>query len=164
MQCCDLFVQNEKIIESENYETYLGDIISKDGTNDEIIKYRENKGYGIDRQLTTMLKEIGLGSYSFHIGLLLRDTNLINGILFNSESWYGLKTKDIEKLENVDLQYMRKVFGASSKTPKEFLYMETGKIPIRFILKSRRLMFWFDIVNRNEKSLIQKFYKAQKIK
>ena len=59
---------------------------------------------------------------------------------------------------------MRKLFNASSKTPVEFLYMETGKIPIRYILKSRRLMFWYDIVNRDEKSLLHKFYKAQKIK
>ena len=41
-QCCDLFVQNKKIIESENYETYLGDIIAKDGNNEENVKSREN--------------------------------------------------------------------------------------------------------------------------
>ena len=111
-QCCNLFVQNKKIIESVNYETYLGDIIANDGSNEENIKNRVNKGHGIINQTNSIMKEIGLG---FHIGLLLRDTNLINGILFNSESWYGRKTNNIEKFESIDLKYLRIIFTASSK-------------------------------------------------
>ena len=56
---------------------------------------------------------------------------------------------------------MRKILGAHSKTAKEFLYLETGAIPLRFIIMSRRMSYLHHIVTRNEHELIYKFFKAQ---
>ena len=41
------------------------------------------------------------------------------------------------------------------------LYLESGNIPIRFILKARRLNFLWYILNEDEDSLIHSFFKAQ---
>ena len=64
---------------------------------------------------------------------------MINGILFNSEVWYGVKKKEIEILESIDESYLRQMFVAHSKTAKEAFYLESGKVPLRYIIKSRRL-------------------------
>ena len=94
----------------------------------------------------------------------MRDSYIINGILCNSEIWYGLTKKQIEKLENVDKIYIRKLLNAHSKTPIEAHYIETGKMPIRFILQKRRLMYWYQIVaNCEDDSLVRKVYNAQKV-
>ena len=68
---------------------YLRDYISSDGSNTVNIAEREKKVVGINAQVISLVKEVSLGSHYFDIGLLYRDTKVINGILFNSEVWYG---------------------------------------------------------------------------
>ena len=111
-----------------------------------------------------MLKEISLGHHHFRIGLMLRDTNIINPILFNSEVWYGVSTEQIETLEKIDVLYLRKLFNGHSKTAIEAFYIEAGKMPIRMLIKIRRLMYWWHLINSPKTSLIQRCYLAQKIK
>ena len=81
--------------------------------------------------------------------------------MFNSEEWYGVLQRHIEKMEKIDEAYLRSLLDAHSKTPIEALYIETGKMPIRFILQKRRLLYWHHIAQLKPESLLNKFYKAQ---
>ena len=108
----------------------------------------------------SILKEVSLGHHYFSIGLLLRDTNVLNSILFNSEVWFGLTISQIETLESIDMLFYRKRCEAHSKTAKEAFYLETGKILIRIIIQVRRLMYWWHINNLEETSLVKKCYKG----
>ena len=94
--------------------------------------------------------------------MLLRDTNVINSILFNSEVWVNLTKEQVTTLENIDIMYLRKLYEAHSKAPIEAFYLESGKMPIRFVIQIRRLMYWWHLNNVPETSLIQRCYKAQK--
>ena len=58
--------------------------------------------------------------------------------------------REIIELESVDEILLRKIFSAHSKTPLETLYLESGNIPIRLILMSRRLDFLHYILNEDE--------------
>ena len=98
---------------------YLGDWITIDGLNNKNIKERENKEVGVVIQVMAILKEISLGYHYFNIGLLLRDTNVINSIMFNSEVWTGITIHQIEILESIDILYLRKLFEGHSKTAIE---------------------------------------------
>ena len=64
---------------------------------------------------------------------------LINGILFNSESWHGVTEKQVKSLEAIDESLLRTITKAHSKTPKEFLHLESGALPLRFIIAQRRI-------------------------
>ena len=57
---------------------------------------------------------------------------------------------------------MRQLLGAHAKTPLEFLYLETGCTPLKYILKSRRLIYLKEIVSRPEEELLFRVYKSQK--
>ena len=147
---CPILV-SETLLEKSEMENvssvkYPGDIISNDGSNTANISERENKGTGINAQISSLINEISLGGHYFKIGLIYRDTNIINGVLFNSEVWYGVKQAEIEILEKVDETYLRQLFGAHSKTPIEAFYLESGKIPLHFIIQNRRLMYWWHLV------------------
>ena len=48
-----------------------------------------------------------------------------------------------------------------AKTPLELLYLETGCLPVRFILQSRRLNFLHYILNDKEDSLLSNVFRAQ---
>ena len=76
--------------------------------------------------------------------------------------WYDLKSSQYEVLEQVDEYLLRKILNAHSKTPKEMLYLETGAIPIRFVIQNRRLSYLHHILTRNKNELISKVNYAQK--
>ena len=46
-----------------------------------------------------MLQEISFGKHYFEIATILRDSLFINGILWNMETWYDVKEKEIVDLE-----------------------------------------------------------------
>ena len=120
-----------------------------------------NKGIGIICSVTSLLKNISLGKHYFKIGLLFRETNVINGITSCIEVTHGITKQQVKKLENIDEIYLRKLLGAPITTAKEALYIETGKIPLSIILKMRRLLYWWNLVNQNKNSMLYKVYTAQ---
>ena len=65
---------------------------------------------------------------------------LLNGILFNSESWHSVTETELRMLESVDEHLLRALVKGHSKTPLEFLYIEVGAIPIRHLISCRRLL------------------------
>ncbi len=73
-----------------------------------------------------------------------------------------MSNKNIDDLEAVDEKFLRSIFSdAHAKPPVELLYLETGNIPIRFILKSRRINFLHYILNDRDDSFLSNVFRAQ---
>ena len=108
-----------------------------------------------------MLEELCLGDYHFESANILRNSLLLNSLLSNGEAWYNVTEKEVSSLEKVDEMLIRKIFSAHSKTPIELLYLESGNIPIRFILKSKRVNYLWYILNEDGESLLSKVIQAQ---
>ena len=83
-------------------------------------------------------------------------------LLCSSEVLYGITNAHIEKLEQVDRIFFRKVFQVPNGTAIEAFYLETSAIPIRHLLIGRRLLYLWDILNRNESELVRKVFESQK--
>ena len=64
-------------------------------------------------------------------------------------------------LENVDEQTLRGRLKAPRMTNCSLLYLELGCLPIRYIVKSRRLNFLHYIINQEEDSQLKTFFNAQ---
>ena len=88
------------------------------------------------------------------IGLQLRQAMLLNGMLFNSEVLHNISEDEVKILKRVDEHLLRSLVKGHSKLPKEFLYLEAGAVPIRFIISSRRLLYLQTIPKRPEDELI----------
>ena len=82
-------------------------------------------------------------------------------MLTNVESWFGLTDKEVETLEKLDEQLMRRIMSAHSKTSIPALYLELGCVPIRFIIMQRRIGFPWYILNEPENSLIRNVFNSQ---
>ena len=161
IECHSLRVNGQKMKNSRK-ETYLGDIIEDNTKTNANIEKRKSKGYGIVEEILTITNEIPLSHWKIKAGLLLRQAMLINGTLYNTEAWHNIKTKDIIVMEEVDKALLRGLLSAHAKTPLEALYLETNCLPIRFILKSRRILYLHNILQKNESELIRRVYEAQK--
>ena len=156
----ETFEESEQI-ESVEQEKYLGDIISIDGKYTKTIQNRINKGEGAITNILQILQNIYLGKYHFVAAAALRNSLLISSMLFNCETWYNVPNVEIERLERIDEQCIRRIMKAPHGTPKVLLYLEMGLTPIRFIIQKRRLMFLQYILQENKDSLINKFLKIQ---
>ena len=143
---------------------YLGDIINEKGNIDDTIASRKTKSIGIISQIMSILNSVSLGMFYMDVALILRDSMFLNGILTNCEIWYNMKEEHVKTLEVADNDLMRKIFNAHSKTGTELFFLEAGKIPIRFMISKRRLMYLWHILKQDGKELIKKIYNVQKVK
>ena len=148
-------------MEEKEEEKYLGDVISTDGRNLKNIKARIAKGKGIANTIITMLDDIPFGKHYFEVGIILRDSLLVSSVLFNSEAWYNLTESELDLLETVDLLFLRKLLKAPKGTPKEMLFLELGCLPLREIVRERRLNFLHYILNEEPNSMIYRVFQSQ---
>ena len=79
----------------------------------------------------------------------------------NSEAWYNLTDTNIDTLEKLDNILLRKIFETGQSVPTAFLHLELGTCPIRFIIKTRRILFLQYILKEKESSLIHQFLNSQ---
>ena len=142
-------------------EKYLGDILSSDGKNEKNVTARKNRGTGIVSQIMEKLSDICFGKHFFKVAIILRNSHLVSSLLTNSEAWYNVTQADIDMLEGVDEMLLRRVLECPMSTPKEMLYLELGVLPLRYIIKMRRLNFLQYILKEDNNSLIYSFLKAQ---
>ena len=105
-----------------------------------------------------ILNTVSFGKKYFEIAIILRGAKLINGILTNVEVWYGLQTKDICELEEVDKLLLRRIFQVPNSACIESLYLELGLTPIRGIIKARRINYLHTLVKlKCDKNALQIF-------
>ena len=160
-ECFPIKVHDDDMKQSIK-ERYLGDIIDETGKIRATVEERKMRGLAIVSEIMAILEEIPLGSHRMEIGLHLRQAMLLNGILYNSEVWHSLSEAEIKILETVDEHLLRALVKAHSKTPLEFLYLESGAIPIRFTIMSRRILYLKVLLQRDDDELTKKIYETQK--
>ena len=110
----------------------------------------------------SLLEEISFGYFHFEMAILFRNSMLINSVLSSSETLYNIEMKHITKLEKCDTDLLTKIFNSPVTTSYEAVYLETGCLPIRFILQGRRLLYYWTILNKSDEELVKKVFDAQK--
>ena len=58
-----------------------------------------------------ILGEVDMGCNRLEAGLLLRQSILVNSLLWSAESWSGLTDKQLSRLETVDTSLLTKLTG-----------------------------------------------------
>ena len=140
--------QGDCMITESSNEKYLGQIISNDGTNTANVKNRSNKGSGMTNTIESIMKNVPGGRFHFKIAIVLRNSYLISSMLSCSEVWYNVTEAELRKLEQTDEKLLCKILNCSSQVTNEMLYLELGILPIRFIIKLRRLLYFQHILQQ----------------
>ena len=110
-ESCPTLKVHEKEMLSSVKEKYLGDVITNDTKMEANIKMRHDKGIGIAKSIMSTLKEVSFGVYYFEMGMLFRTTQLLAGILFNTESMCSITENHISQLEDADKYLLRQLFN-----------------------------------------------------
>ena len=158
--CPTLFVHGTNM-KSATSDTYLGDVISDDGSNKLNIASRVSRGQGKIAEIISMIDNISLGKHYFKIALLLRESLFLSSILTNSEVWYRVTKAEIEDLEIVDRSLLKRILSVPNSTPTAALYLETGCIRIGTIMKARRVNYLHYLVKLNRNEMLSRFFYVQ---
>ena len=142
-------------------QKYLGDLVLSSAKLDDNIEERYKKGLGIISQIISLLKEISFGNYYFQMAIIFRNALLINSVLLNIEAAYQIKVKHIDCLESLDNILWSKVFQSPSTTASESYFCELNIIPMRFIIITRRLMYYWTILNKETNQLVKQVFNLQ---
>ena len=140
---------------------YLGDVINSNAKCDSNVRERVKRGIGAASQIIQMLSDLCLGKFYFQSAVILRTSLFLSSLISNSEAWVNLSPKNVSDLERIDEQLLRDLLSAQRSTPKEILYLETGSIPVRFVIISRRINFLHHILCEDQNSLLSRFFTAQ---
>ena len=158
---CPVLKAHSTEMDIVSQEKYVGDIVSFDGKHTKNIAARRSKGIGMTNEIMAILNSMFLGSHYFKVALMLRQAMLVQVLLTNSETWLRLSKENMKKLEGVDLLLLRKLLRTPISTPKAGLYLETGCVPLCYIIKARRIMFLHHILTRDDNALISRVFWAQ---
>ena len=161
VQCPQLKVHENEMKNSKK-EKYLGDLLNEKGTSKDTIENRINKAWSYVSEIGAILNEFPFGNKRIQVGLMLREAMFLNGVLHSCEAWHGIGTTQIAQLERVDHHLIRTILEAHSKTPIEFLYLETGALPVKYVITSRRLNYLKHIHMLKDHELVKRVYQAQR--
>ena len=95
--CPQLYVHDQPMKKSRSTK-YLGDVITDVGNVKETVEARRNIGWGKVNQILGVLSEIPHGPFRIKIGLQLRESVLVNGMLFNAEAWSAISDRELLRM------------------------------------------------------------------
>ena len=105
-----------------NEHKYLGFMISNRGDNMSNIEYTRKISIGKSKSILNKLKSLNLMKYHFEAGIIFLLSILRPSILYGCESYYNLTESEIRILENIEEDYIIKLFGSMRNCPRSQIY------------------------------------------
>ena len=148
-------------MEETNQYKYLGFIISNRGDNMANIEEKRKISIGKTKTILSKLNQLNLQKYHFEAGKIFLLTMLRPSILFGCEAYYNLTEQEIRKLEEIEENYLVKLFVTLRSCARVQLYREAGIFPLRFQIMKSRLLYLKYILEQTEESKLFQFLKLQ---
>ena len=140
VECQETFDCEQEITETNN-EKYLGQIICNDGSNVKNVTTRAGKGVGMVNIIENIITNVPGGQFHFKIAVMMRNAYLISSMLSCCKVCYDVTEWELRKLEQTDEKLLRIILNCSSQVTTEMLSLELGLLPVRFIIKLRRIIY-----------------------
>ena len=86
---------------------------------------------------------------------------LVNAVLYNCSVWYNLSKKDLKELDDLDKLFFSRLFQVPRQSPFESFFLETGVMNFETIVKSRRIVYYHNLLKRNKSQMIYSFLMTQ---
>lgn len=131
---------------------YLGVIFSKSGS---FLNARKHIVEQAKKAMHLLFIKANNLNLPIDLQLKLFDYTVLPILTYGCETW-GFESTEI--IESVHLEFLRKIMKVRKSTPKYMLYAETGRYPLRIIIKQRMLNFWTRIVTGKTSKLSYRIY------
>ena len=156
-----LMIDDEKFVIPAEEIVYLGDPFNIRGDNDSLVQDRIRRGTKAIICITSLIQETNLGIHETSVWLLLYRSLFLSTVLFNSQTWSRLRTKDVNKLKVMQQKFLKRIFSLPSSTPNSFLFLELGVLPIEVEINKRQLMYLHRILQLPNDDPVHQMFDAQ---
>ena len=151
-----LFKYGDTELEIVSKSTYLGIVFTTGGsynTAQSTLSGQAQKAIFIWNKYLTKFTNLGPS----HVLNLFH--KLISPILcYSSEVWGVSKAKDVEK---VHIQFCKKLLAVKQCTQNDFIYGETGRIPMILRRHYHIIKYWLKVISSSNHKLIKPSYEMQ---
>ena len=157
---CGDFMTKEKDVDK-----WLGDMFHKEGLAASVmatIKSREAKVKGACYEAAAIVEDWRaqvVGGFMSAIDLF--ELAIVPTLLYNAETWMDISKEAEERLENLQLFFLRLVLRVPVSTPKIALRTETGMMSMKIRIWKKKLMFGHHLQNLDKEALANQVWKEQ---
>ena len=139
----------DKTIESASEYKYLGDIITRNGTNKRNLEERQKKVNQAVRGIKSCAQHEVMEKVQNQVIIRLHETVVIPALLTNAESW--TLTKSDEKLcERIEIGALKSVLGLPKTFPSPALIYATGTLYTTLRMDKKQLLYLQKILGRDD--------------
>ena len=125
------------------------------------IKSRVSKGKSIISEIFNILDNICFGPHYFEIAMLLRRSMLLSSITYNSGVWYNVSSKEIKELSTIDQIFFSRLCKTPQTASFTSYFLEFGEYEVEIHIKMKRIMYFFNLVNRCKSNSVYIFFMTQ---
>ena len=115
------------------------------------------------REIKIMGDKTRVGRHDGRIQKMLYEKVVLPTITYNMESTTNMTNKEMEDMEMIQGKMLRKIYKVPPSTPYWGLLIELGMKPIEYIIHSKRLMLYHNIINTKTKRLSKDIIEQQMI-
>ena len=96
------------------------------------------------------------------VGLEIYEMAYIPALLNNSQTWMEIDTESVEKLENLQCDFLRILLATPASTPRAALLWDCGAVKVKYRIIEKKLIFLHYIMKQSEESLARQIIFEQR--
>ena len=147
-----------KVVDSASY---LGDVFNSAGTNEDLIIDRVKKGKACTVNAMSLCAEITMVVYTISTLMLLYRSGFLSVVTYNSQAWSNLSAKNINDLEVVQVNYLKRMLQTPRSTSNAITFLETGTLPIENEINIKQLTFLHHVLSLTKTDPVRITYHHQ---
>ena len=153
---CGRFMTKEKV-----EDKWLGNMFHQDGLAASVmatITSREAKVKGACYEAAAIVEDWKAQVGGFMSALDLFEIAILQTLLYNAETWVEISKEAEDRLEMLQLFFLRLVLRVPKSTPKIPMKTETGMMSMRLRIWKKKLMFVHHIKNLEKETLARQVW------
>ena len=144
---------DKEIEKCDNYK-YLGDIINRNGKNEENLKERHGKLKAKVRAITTCCKNEVMQRIGVTAMLRLHEAEIIPALLNNAETWTLNKTER-NMLDKMEIQALKQMIGLPQTTPTAGVILTLGTQFTSVRIDIKQLLYLHRVLQKDDDQWIK---------
>ena len=139
----------EKTIENCQSYKYLGEVITRDGKNDENLATRVSKVKSSVRAINTCCQKDIMKKIEINVLITLHESVTLPALLYNAETWPLNKTikKDIDKIE---IWAWKSMLGLPTTTPNAAVMVCSGAMYASIRVQVKQLLYLHKVLQKED--------------
>ena len=154
-------INNQEFSRCTQYR-YLGDHLHTKNNLDLNLEKREKQAQIDIIEIIAIAKQMNTPERDVQMKLKLFNTIIYPKVFFNCETWTNIRKTDLQKLNKIVLDGVKRILSLPISTPGMGILAETGILPAEDQIARKKMMFLHRVLSGGQGKLVRLVYTQQK--